>query len=140
MTKTPEELYKEGLERYKAGEEANTLIPLFKEITDQSPKNSSSWISLSWLYLLEKKPKLAHKAAKTGVKLNPDDPQGRINLVLAMLEIGEKGVRPHVERAQQMIMANEDWLEEVKKNIKDGFDRRGEWPGLSRVKSWLFDV
>ena len=116
------------------------MIPLFKEITDQSPKNSSSWISLSWLYLLEKKPKLAHKAAKTGVKLNPDDPQGRINLVLAMLEIGEKGVRPHVERAQQMIMANEDWLEEVKKNIKDGFDRRGEWPGLSRVKSWLFDV
>mgnify|MGYP006232489183 FL=1 len=86
------------------------------------------------------RPKLAHKAAKTGVKLNPDDPQGRINLVLAMLEIGEKGVRPHVERAQQMIMANEDWLEEVKKNIKDGFDRRGEWPGLSRVKSWLFDV
>ena len=140
MTKTPEELYKEGLERYKAGEKANTLIPLFKEITDRSPKSSSSWISLSWLYLLEKKPKPAYKAAKEGVKFNPDDPQGRINLALAMLEIGKKGVRLHVERAQQMIMADKDWLEEIKSNIKDGFDRRGEWPNLSRVKSWLFDV
>ncbi len=140
MTQTPEELYKEGLERYKAGEDPKNLIPLFKEITNRSPKSSSSWISLSWLYLLEQKPKSAHKAAKTGVKLNPDDPQGRINLALAMLEIGEKGVRPHIEIAQQMIMADEDWLEEIKNNIKDGFDRRSEWPSLSRVKSWLFDV
>jgi len=37
-------------------------------------------------------------------------------------------------------MADEDWLEEIKSNIQDGFDRRGEWPNLSRVKSWLFDV
>ncbi|MDJ0518527.1 MAG: hypothetical protein F6K22_11150 [Okeania sp. SIO2F4] len=140
MTQTPEELYKEGLERYKAGEDPKNLIPLFKEITNRSPKSSSSWISLSWLYLLEQKPKSAHKAAKTGVKLNPDDPQGRINLALAMLEIGEKGVRPHIDRAQQMIMADSDWLEEIKNNIKDGFDRRAEWPSLSRVKSWLFDV
>ncbi|NEQ78232.1 MAG: hypothetical protein F6K23_37725 [Okeania sp. SIO2C9] len=140
MTQTPEELYKEGLERYKAGEEPKTLIPIFKDITNRSPKSSSSWISLSWLYLLEKKPKSAYKAAKTGVKLNPDDPQGRINLALAMLEMGEKGVRTHVERAQQMIMADSDWLEEIKSNIQDGFERRADWPSLSRVKSWLFDV
>ena len=140
MTQTPEELYKEGLERYKAGEDPKTLIPVFKDITNRSPKSSSSWISLSWLYLLDKKPKSAYKAAKTGVKLNPDDPQGRINLALAMLEIGEKGVRTHVERAQQMIMADSDWLEEIKGNIQDGFERRSDWPGLSRIKSWLFDV
>ncbi|NEP07928.1 MAG: hypothetical protein F6K34_26000, partial [Okeania sp. SIO4D6] len=73
-------------------------------------------------------------------KLNPDDPQGRINLALAMLEIGEKGVRTHVERAQQMIMADSDWLEEIKSNIQDGFERRADWPSLSRVKSWLFDI
>lgn len=140
MTQTPEELYTEGLERYKAGEEPKTLIPFFKEITNRAPKSSSSWISLSWLYLLEKKPKSAYKAAKTGIKLNPDDPQGRINLALAMLEMGEKGVRPHVERAQQMIMADSDWLEEIKSNIKDGFEKRADWPSLSRVQSWLFDV
>lgn len=140
MTQTPEELYKEGLERYEAGEEPKTLIPLFKEITNHSPKSSTTWISLSWLYLLEKKPLSAYKAAKTGVKLNPDDPQGRINLALAMLEIGEKGVRPHIDRAQQMIMADSDWLEEIKNNIQDGFNRRADWPSLSRVKSWLFDL
>ena len=140
MTQTPEELYKEGLEKYKAGEAPSALIPLFKEITNRSPKSSSTWISLSWLYLLEKKPKSAYKAAKTGVKLNPDDPQGRINLALAMLEIGEKGVRSHIDRAQQMIMADSDWLEEIKNNIKDGFEKRADWPELNRIKSWLFDV
>lgn len=140
MTQTPEELYQEGLEKYKAGEEPKTLIPLFKEITSRAPKNSSSWISLSWLYLLEKKPKSAYKAAKTGIKLNPDDPQGRINLALAMLELEEKGVRPHIEKAQQMIMADSDWLEEIKNNIQDGFEKRADWPSLSRIKSWLFDL
>lgn len=140
MTQTPEELYKEGLERYKAGEPPSALIPLFKEITNCSPKSSSTWISLSWLYLLEKKPKSAYKAAKTGVKLNPDDPQGRINLALAMLEIGEKGVRTHIDKAQQMIMADSDWLEEIKNNIKDGFEKRADWPHLNRIKSWLFDL
>ncbi len=139
MTETPEELYEQGLERYKNGEEPQSLIPLFKEITNRAPKNSNSWISLSWLYLLEKKPNSAYEAAKKGVKLNPDDPQGRINLALAMLEIGEKGIRPHVERAQQMIMADSDWLEEIKGNIKDGSKRRSDWPSLTRVKSWLFD-
>ena len=57
-----------------------------------------------------------------------------------MLEIEKKGVRPHVEKAQQMIMADEDWLKEIKNNIKDGFDRRGEWPALARIKQWLFDI
>ena len=140
MTQTPEELYKEGLERYKTGEDPKNLIPLFKEITNRSPKSSNSWISLSWLYLLEQKPKLAYKAAKTGVKLNPDDPQGRINLALAMLEKGEKGVRPHIDKALQMIIVDSNWSAEIKNNIQDGFDKRTEWPSLSKVKSWLFDV
>ena len=107
-SETSEELYKQGLERYQAGEDADTLIPLFKEITTKSPKNSSAWISLAWLYLLNDKPKSAYKAAKTGVKLNADDPQARINLAIAMLELGEKGVRTHVERAMQMIMVDSD--------------------------------
>ncbi|MGK7919524.1 MAG: tetratricopeptide repeat protein [Trichodesmium sp.] len=140
MTQTPEELYKEGLEKYNAGEAPSALIPLFKEITTRSPKSSSTWISLSWLYLLEKKPKSAYKAAKTGVKLNPDDPQGRINLALAMLEIGEKGVRTHIDRAQQMIMADSDWLKEIKNNIQDGSEKRSDWSELNRIKSWLFDL
>lgn len=140
MAETPEDLYKEGLERYQAGEGPDSLIPVFKEITTKSPKNSSAWISLSWLYLLDSKPKSAYKAAKTGVKLNPDDPQARVNLAIAMLELDEKGVRSHVERAIQMIMVDSDWRDEVQKNIAEGLQRKPDWKNLTRVKNWLFEV
>lgn len=140
MAETPEELYKQGLERYQAGEGPDTLIPLFKEITTKSPKNSSAWISLGWLYLLNDKPKSAYKAAKTGVKLNPDDPQARVNLALAMLELGEKGVRSHIERAMEMTMVDSDWRDEIKDNIAEGFKRKPDWKSLTRVKNWLFEV
>ncbi len=140
MAETPEDLYKEGLERYQAGEGPDSLIPVFKEITTKSPKNSSAWISLSWLYLLANKPKSAYKAAKTGVKLNPDDPQARVNLAIAMLELDEKGVRSHVERAIQMIMVDSDWRDEVQKNIAEGLQKKPDWKNLTRVKNWLFEV
>ncbi|MDY6803951.1 MAG: hypothetical protein SXA11_09105 [Cyanobacteriota bacterium] len=140
MADTAEELYKQGLERYQAGEGADTLIPLFKEITAKSPKNSSAWISLGWLYLLNDKPKSAYKAAKMGVKLNKDDPQARINLALAMLELEEKGVRSHIDRAMQMIMVDSEWRDEIKSNIDEGFKRKPDWKSLTRVKNWLFEV
>lgn len=98
MIKILEELYKEGLERYKVGEKVGILILLFKEIIDCFFKSSSSWISLLWLYLLEKKFKLVYKVVKEGFKFNLDDLQGRINLVLVMLEIEKKGVRFYVEK------------------------------------------
>jgi predicted Zn-dependent protease len=139
MTKTPEELYKEGFERYQAGEELASLIPLFKEICDRSPKNANAWTSLAWLYLLDDKATLAYKSAKTAVKLNAQDPQARINLAIAMLETKQKGVRDHVEIAQQMIMASSEWLEEVKKNFDDGLTRKPDWKSLTRVKQWLFE-
>ena len=139
-SETSEELYKQGLERYQAGEEAETLIPLFKEITTKNPKNSSAWISLAWLYLLNDQPKPAYKAAKMGVKLNADDPQARINLAIAMLELGEKGVRTHVERATQMIMVDSEWQDEVKGNLAEGLKRKPNWKSLIRVKNWLFEV
>lgn len=139
-TTTPEELFKEGFERYQAGESSSSLIPVFKEVCDRAPKNGNAWTSLAWLYLLDSKPSSALKAAKTAVKLNPHDPQARINLALAMLDLGEKGVRPHVEIAQQMVMASSDWLEEIKRNFEEGLSRKPDWKSLSRVKQWLFDV
>lgn len=139
MTKTPEELYQEGFERYQSGESPADLIPLFKEICDRAPKNSNAWTSLAWLYLLENKPTPAYKAAKTAVKLNSQDPQARINLVLAMLELNQKGVRPHMDVALQMIMASSEWLEEVKKNFDQGLTRKPDWKSLTRVQKWLFE-
>ncbi|WLT39567.1 hypothetical protein NON20_08845 [Synechocystis sp. B12] len=46
------------------GEGPETLIPVFKDIADSSPKNATVWACLAWLYLLDDKPTLAFKAAK----------------------------------------------------------------------------
>ncbi|MEG4283048.1 hypothetical protein QUB68_07960 [Microcoleus sp. A006_D1] len=136
---TPEELFKEGFDRYQAGEAPANLIPVFKEVCEKSPKNGNAWASLSWLYLLENKPTSAQKAAKTAVKLNPHDPQARINLAVAILDLKEKGVRPHVEVAQQLLMASDELFDEVKKNFEEGLSRKPDWKSLARVQQWLME-
>ncbi|MEA5575000.1 hypothetical protein [Anabaena sp. UHCC 0451] len=139
MTITIEELFDTGLERYKAGESPETLIPVFKEVCDRSPKASSAWVCLAWLYLLDNKGNLAYKAANKAVKINPQDPQARINLALAMLETGQKGLREHIDFAQQLIFVNKEWEEEVKNSIEDGLTKKPDWQSLAKVKKWLFE-
>jgi predicted Zn-dependent protease len=139
MTNTVESLFDTGLERYKAGESAATLIPVFKEVCDRAPKSSSAWTCLAWLYLLDNKGNLAYKAALKAVKLNPQDPQARINLAVAMLETGQKGLREHVDFAQQLIFVNKEWEDEVKSSIEDGLTRKPDWQSLAKVKGWIFD-
>ena len=138
MTNTVESLFDTGLERYKAGEPVADLIPVFKEICDRTPKSSAAWTCLAWLYLLDDNPNFAHKAAQKAVKLNPQDPQARVNLAVAMLETGQKGLRQHVDLAQQLIFVNPDWQEEIKKSIEDGLGRKPDWQSLAKVKGWLF--
>jgi tetratricopeptide (TPR) repeat protein len=139
MTQTVETLFDEGIERYKAGEDPEILIPMFKEVCDRAPKTSSAWTCLAWLYLLTEKPSKAYDAAQKAVKLNPQDPQARVNLSLAMLEAGKKGVRDHIELTQQILMVSAELREEVEYNIQDGLVRKPEWKSLERVKAWLFD-
>ncbi|MFW9260350.1 hypothetical protein A4S05_26670 [Nostoc sp. KVJ20] len=139
MTNTVESLFDTGLERYKAGESVESLIPVFKEVCDRAPKTSAAWICLAWLYLLDSKPNLAYKAAQKAVKLNPQDPQARINLALAMLETGQKGLREHIDIAQQLIFVNEEWSDEIKNSIEDGLSRKPDWQSLTKVKNWLFE-
>ena len=139
MTNTVESLFDTGLERYKAGEAADSLIPVFKEVCDRAPKTSAAWICLAWLYLLDSKPNLAYKAAQKAVKLNPQDPQARVNLALAMLETGQKGLREHIDIAQQLIFVNEEWRDEIKTSIEDGLSRKPDWQSLTKVKNWLFE-
>lgn len=138
MTNTVDSLFDTGLERYKAGEEASSLIPVFKDLCDRAPKSSPAWTCLAWLYLLDDKPSLAYKAAQKAVKLNPQDAQARVNLAVAMLETGQKGLREHVDFAQQLMYVNPDWREEVKNSIEDGFNRKPDWQSLAKVKNWLF--
>ncbi|AFY72516.1 hypothetical protein Syn7502_00352 [Synechococcus sp. PCC 7502] len=141
MTKeTAEELFNQGLERYKAGEDAATLIPLFKDVCDQSPKVASSWICLSWLYLINKQSTLALKAAQKSVKLNPEDPQARINLAIAMLETAQSGVREHIQLAHTLLTVLPDLKEEIVENFEDGLRRRPNWASLERVKKWILET
>ena len=139
MTETVEALFDQGLERYNAGESAATLLPVFKDVCDRSPKSSSAWTCLSWLYLLDSKPSQAAKAAQKAIKLNPQDPQARVNMAVAMLETAQKGVRQHIEVAGQIITIAEDLKEEVENNFEQGFSRRPDWKSLQQVKTWLFE-
>ncbi|MBE8987356.1 MULTISPECIES: tetratricopeptide repeat protein [Nostoc] len=139
MTQTVESLFDTGLERYKAGEAVDSLIPVFKEVCDRAPKTSAAWICLAWLYLLDNKPNLAYKAAQKAVKLNPQDPQARVNIALAMLETGQKGLREHIDIAQQLIFVNPEWRDEIKTSIEDGLTRKPDWQSLTKVKNWLLE-
>jgi len=139
MTETAESLFEQGIERYKAGATASELIPVFKEVCDRAPKSSPALTCLAWLYLLEEKPNSALKTAQKAVKLTPQDPQGRVNLALAMLEAGKKGVRDHIDEARQIMMLSSDLREEVKTNIEEGLSRKPDWKSLQRVQKWLFE-
>jgi predicted Zn-dependent protease len=136
---TVEELFEQGVQRYQAGESPEVLIPLFKEVCDRSPKSSAAWTCLAWLYLLDSKPTPAQKAAQKAVKLNPQDPQARVNLAIAMLETASKGVREHVEIAGQIVAIAPELKAEVEGNFKEGLSRRPDWKSLKRVQSWLFE-
>ena len=136
MTQTLDSLFDAGLERYKAGEPVADLIPVFKELCDRSPKSSAAWTCLAWLYLLDNKANLAYKAAQKAVKINPQDPQARVNLAVAMLE---KGLREHVDFAKQLILVNDEWQDEIKESIEDGLTRKPDWQSLIKVKNWLFE-
>lgn len=138
MTLTVEALFDAGIERYKAGEPAAELIEVFKEVCDRSPKSAAAWTCLSWLYLLEDKHSAALRAAQKAVKLNPQDPQSRVNLAIAMLESGKPGVRDQVEIASQVIQVVPELRQEVQQSLQDGLSRKPDWPSLSRVQSWLF--
>ncbi len=136
-TQTVDELFDQGLVRYKSGESIESLIPTFKEVCDRSSKNSSAFTCLAWLYLLADKPGLALSTAQKAVKLNPQDPQARVNLALAMLDSAKAGVRDHVEVAQQIMMVSDEMKEEVLENIQDGLTRKPGWKSMERIKQWL---
>lgn len=138
MAETIEALFDQGLERYQAGEPVADLIPIFKEVCDRSPKSSSAWTCLAWLYLLDSKPTQACKAAKMAVKLNPQDAQARVNLAIALLDTAQKGVREHVDAASQLVTIVPEYKDEVKRNFEEGLSRRPGWKSLERVKSWIF--
>jgi hypothetical protein len=87
--------------------------------------------------LLDDQPQEALRSAKTAVRLNGQDPQARINLSLAMLETGAKGVREHVEIVQRVMVMAPEMAEDLNAAIADGLQRKPGWKAMEKVKAWL---
>ncbi|MEM8502049.1 MAG: hypothetical protein AAF716_02725 [Cyanobacteria bacterium P01_D01_bin.1] len=136
---TLETQFEEGISRYKDGESAEALLPIFKNICTHAPKNSAAQTCLSWLYLLADKPNAGYKAAQRAVKLAPKDPQARVNLAIAMLETGKSGVRDQIDTVSQVIMAVDELKTEIQENFEEGLRRKPDWKSLKRIQKWLFE-
>jgi predicted Zn-dependent protease len=137
MESTQESLFEQAMARYEDGAPAADLLDDFITITEAAPRQSAGWTCLAWLQLLCDQPEAALRSARTAVKLNPQDPQARINLSLAMLETKSKGVRDQIELVQQVLAMAPDVGQELQASIADGFQRRPGWPALTKVKNWL---
>jgi predicted Zn-dependent protease len=137
MTTGHEALFEQALERYRQGAPPEELVEDFLRITAQAPGQSAAWTCLAWLQLLVDQPQAALKSARTAVRLNPQDPQARVNLCVAMLETGAKGVREHIEVVQRVLLFAPELEAELKDSIADGLIRRPGWSALEKVRNWL---
>jgi predicted Zn-dependent protease len=130
-------LFEQAISRYQQGDPIGEVIADFIAITQQEPRLSAGWTCLAWLQLLENQPQAALRSARTAVKLNPQDPQARINLSLAMLETNAKGVREHIELVQRLRVMAPELATELDESLADGLARRPDWQALQKVKAWL---
>ena len=126
-----------ALSRYKSGADLNDVAVDFQRIINQIPHHFAAWTCLSWLYLLLRNNDEALKSARQAVKLNGQDPQARMNLVLALLATNTKGVREHIELIKRMKVMLPELESELKESIEDGFEKYPDWPELIKVKQWL---
>ena len=130
-------LFDQAISRYNSGAPAGELIADFQAITQQAPRQSAGWTCLAWLQLLDGQPLEALRAARTAVKLNPQDPQARVNLSLAMVETGAKGVREHIEIVQRVMVMAPELASELQESMADGLRRRPGWAAMEKVMAWL---
>ena len=141
MTASPsssqDSLFDQAIARYQQGAAPEELIDDVLAITAQSPRQSAGWTCLAWLELLLDRPNDALGSARTAVRLNPQDPQARINLSVAMLETGQKGVREHIEIVQRVMVMAPELAAELNDSMADGLKRRPGWQALEKVRAWL---
>lgn len=130
-------LFEQAISRYQQGAAPEEVIDDFLHITAQQPRLSAGWTCLAWLQLLDNQPQAALRSARNAVKLNPQDPQARINLSLAMLETNAKGVREHIEWVIRVRAMAPELAEELDGSIADGLARRPDWQALQKVQAWL---
>ena len=126
-----------ALSKYQDGQDLTPLVQDFKNIIEQIPNHFAAWTCLSWLQLLLKNNEEGLAAAKQAVRLNPQDPQARMNLSLALLATKNKGVSDHVELIKKMALMMPDVKSELKESFEDGFKRYPDWQELIKIKKWL---
>jgi len=136
-TSTGASLFEQAIGRYQQGAPVEEVIDDFIAITQQEPRLSAGWTCLAWLQLLDNQPQAGLRSARMAVKLNPQDPQARINLSLAMLETNAKGVREHIELVQRLRVMAPELAAELDDSLEDGLVRRPDWQALLKVKAWL---
>ena len=137
MDSSQESLFEQAMARYQAGVDAAEILPDFLRITESAPRQSAGWTCLAWLQLLCDQPEEALRSARFAVKLNPQDPQARINLSLALLETDSKGVRDHIQVVQQVLTMAPQVSSDLAEALDDGLKRRPGWKALEKVKNWL---
>ncbi|WP_269622199.1 tetratricopeptide repeat protein [Prochlorococcus marinus] len=137
MDSSQDSLFEQAMSRYQSGVHASELIKDFEIITDSSPNHSAGWTCLAWLQLLCNHNQDALKSARIAVKLNAQDPQSRINLTLALLATGSKGVREHIEFVKRAMLIVPELEKELKLSIEDGLHRNPDWSGLKKIQLWL---
>ena len=137
MDSSQESQFEQAMDRYQAGASAAEILPDFLRITESAPRQSAGWTCLAWLQLLCEQPEEALRSARFAVKLNPQDPQARINLSLALLETQSKGVRDHIQVVQQVLAMAPQVAEDLKGSLDDGQQRRPNWAALEKVRAWL---
>ena len=137
MESSQESLFEQAMARYQAGASAAEILPDFLRITEAAPRQSAGWTCLAWLQLLCDLPEDALRSARFAVKLNPQDPQARVNLSLALLETEPNGGREHVQVVQQVLTMAPQISDELRTALDDGLQRRPNWTSLEKVKTWL---
>ena len=137
METSQDSLFEQAMARYQAGAAAEEVLPDFARIVEAAPRQSAGWTCLAWLQLLCDLPEDALRSARFAVKLNPQDPQARVNLSLALLETESKGVREHVQVVQQVLTMAPQISDELRTAMDDGLQRRPNWTSLEKVKTWL---
>lgn len=137
MTASHDTLFEDAIGRYQQGAPVSEVLADFEAITAQAPRHAAGWTCLAWLQLLDDQPEQALRSARTAVKINPQDPQARINLSLALLETNAKGVREHVDLVRRVMAMAPDLAGELHESIADGLIRKPGWKALEKLKGWL---
>ncbi len=130
--------FEQAVAAYQKGGSAEALLPTFLDIIRSAPNHGPAWTCLCWLQLLASRPLAALKSGRMAVRLNPQDPQARLNLTLAMLDTNTKGVREQIQHIQKMLTMAPELKKELQQSVADGLERRGDWQALRKVRGWLF--